>query len=158
MGPRQKKSLSDKDKQFIREMKTYLQMIGIPRDQWSKIIQEELQQQRRSKVMQGILNPQKEGSGIFGEIKAKIGKNINKFSARRMGVDDIAFDKLAEVFNNPFETTSKNEINFFNPFFSNLLSDNIEELGKGGSKFAMEHSEKKRMIVDLDLDDDLEEE
>ena len=57
---KKKSSLNQEDKILIGEMKEQLKMMGIPREEWSKIIQQELTFRKKYK---GLANPLKGGIG-----------------------------------------------------------------------------------------------
>lgn len=149
-----KSSLTEKDKQFIREMKEYLKMMGIPREEWSKIIQTELKNQKRFKSFKGLLGQDKEEKGIFGKVKNKIGKVVNKVAAKRMGMDADALEQMADMFGNPFDSMEGGgNLDMMNPFFPKVDFEDVDELGSDGATFVMDRPDKKRMIVEFDDED-----
>lgn len=148
-----KSNLSNQDKEFIREMKDYLKMMGVPRDQWSKIIQEELMQKKKFKGIQRLQRTGNNPSGVIGTLKGKIGKFVTKATAKRMGVDQNVLNQMTDVFKNPFEGMSGDEMDMLNPFLSDIDFEDVDGLGKDGGTFVMERLDKKRMIVDFDDED-----
>jgi len=133
---------SKEEKEFITKKKNDLKFMGVPRDQWSLYIQEELRIRQKSK---GI------GRSTFrNKIKDRFVKVIQKVVSKKIG----NFNDQLEEFEDLFKHGAQDEMDFMNKMFPNVKFDNINDLGKHGSTLKKVPQKRKR-VVDLDfLDDD----
>jgi hypothetical protein len=136
-----KHSFSKEEKDLIQKMKNDLKMMGVPRDQWSIYIQEELRARQKSK---GIRR-----SKFLNKIKEGFGKVVGKVASKKFG----DFDQELGEFEEFLKQGSQDEMDFMNKMFSNIKFDNINDLGKYGTTLKKQPQEKK-MVVDLDYLDD----
>ncbi len=136
-----KHSFSKEEKELIQKAKKELQSMGVPRDQWSFFIQQELSMSRKSK---GI------GSSKFmNRVNKRFGKVFQKVASKKLGNFQ---DQLGE-FEDLFNQGSQNDMGFMNQMFSDIKFDNINDLGKNGTTLK-KNTEKKKMVVNLDFLDD----
>ncbi len=137
-----KHSFSKEEKELIHKMKSELKLMGISRDQWSLLIQEELNKLQKSK---GLSN-----SKLVNKVKEGFGKVIGKVATKRFG----DFDNQLQEFEEMLKQGTQDEMNFMNTMFSDLNFNNINNLGKHGTTMK-KVPKKKKIIVDLDfLDND----
>ena len=137
-----KHTFSEEEKELIRNMKNDLQMMGVPRDQWSLFIREELRMRQKSKGYHGLK--------FMNKIKDRFDKVVQKAASKRFG----DFGGNVEGIEDFFKQSSQDEIDFMNKMFPDVKFDNIEDLGKHGTTLK-KIPRKKKMVVDLDfLDDD----
>ena len=143
MSKKKKKHIfSIEEKELIQKKKNELRSMGVPRDQWSFYIQQELSILKKSK---GIHR-----SKFMNKIQEGFGKVVQKVALRKLG----NFKDQMEEFEDIFNQGSQNEMDFMNKMFSDINFDNINDLGKGGSTFK-KLPQKKKIVVNLDfLDDD----
>lgn len=137
-----KHSFSTEEKEFIQKKKIELRSMGVPRDQWSFFIQQELSM---------LKNPKGIGRSKFmNKVSKGLGKVVQKVASRKLGNFQ---DQLGE-FEDLFKQGSQDEMSFMNNIFSDVRFDNIDDLGKNGISLK-KHPEKKKIVVNLDfLDDD----
>ncbi len=137
-----KHSFSKEEKEFIQKRKNELRSMGIPRDQWSLFIQQELSMLKKSK---GIRR-----SKFMNKINTGIGKVVQKVASKKLG----NFQDQLEEFEDLFKQGSQDAMGFPNAMFSDIKFDNINDLGKNGASLN-KLSQKKKIVVDLDfLDED----
>jgi len=137
-----KHSFSKEEKEFIQKMKNELRFTGVPRDQWSLYIQEELRIRQKSKG--------NHRSKFMNKIKEGFGKVVGKVVSKKLG----NFKDQLEEFEDLFKQGSQDEMDFMSKMFSDIKFDNINDLGKNGATLK-KHPQKKKIVVDLDfLDDD----
>ncbi|MGV9172039.1 MAG: hypothetical protein ACOC35_05685 [Promethearchaeia archaeon] len=165
---------SKKEKQFIQDMKQNLEMMGIPRDQWARLIQQELQNKRKSEKGTGPLNEKSKIGKFFSKIRHKIEKFFFNLFKKRMMPEELleAEEAFEEMFGeNPFDTMSGGQ----NPFealsgdqqFGSMSKQErelmdlmnpmgrmqqVDKLGNQGT-FVADRKDKKKKIVDLDFGD-----
>lgn len=136
-----KHSFSKEEKELIQKAKKELQSMGVPRDQWSFFIHQELSMSRKSK---GI------GSSKFmNRVSKRFGKVFQKVASKKLG----NFQDQLGGFEDLFNQGSQNEMGFMNQMFSDIKFDNINDLGKNGTTLK-KNPEKKKMVVNLDFLDD----
>jgi len=137
-----KHSFSKEEKEFIQKKKSELRSMGIPRDQWSFFIQQELSMLKNPK---GIRS-----SKFMNKVSKGLGKVVQKVASRKLG---NLQDQMGE-FEDLFKQGSQDEMGFMNNMFSDIKFDNVDDLGKNGTTLKKQ-SQKKKMVVNLDfLDDD----
>ena len=136
-----KHSFSKEEKALIQKMKNDLKLRGVPRDQWSLYIQEELRMRQKSK---GIVR-----SKFMNKIRDRFVKIVRKVASKKFG--DFG-DQLKE-FEDLLKQGSQDEMDFMNMMFPNVKFENIDDLGKHGTTLK-KVPPKKNMIVDLDFLDD----
>ena len=68
---------SKEEKELIQKMKSELKLMGVPRDQWSLLIQEELNKLQKSK---GLSH-----SKLVDKVKDGFGKVIGKVATKKFG-------------------------------------------------------------------------
>jgi hypothetical protein len=137
-----KHTFSIEEKELIQKKKIELRSMGIPRDQWSFYIQQELSMLKKSK---GIRR-----SKFMNKMTKGIGKVVQKVAFKKLGNFK---DQLGD-FEDLFKQGSQDEMDFMNKMFSDIKFDNINDLGKDGTTLK-KLSQKKKIVVDLDfLDDD----
>ena len=143
MSKKKKKHIfSIEEKEIIQKKKNELRSMGVPRDQWSFYIQQELSMGKKSK---GIRR-----SRFMNKINEGFGKVVQKVAFKKLG----NFKDQLEEFEDLFNQDSQNEMNFMSKMFSDISFDNINDLGKGGTTFK-KLPQKKKIVVDLDfLDED----
>ena len=136
-----KHSFSIEEKEFIQKKKNELRSMGVPRDQWSLLIQQELSLLKKSK---GIRR-----SKFMNKINKGFGKVVLKVASKKVGNFK---DHLGE-FEDLFKQGTQDEMGFMNQMFSDIKFDNVNDLGKNGTTFK-KHPQKKKMVVNLDFLDD----
>ncbi len=137
-----KHSFSTEEKEFIQKKKNELRSMGVPRDQWSFFIQQELSMLKKSK---GIRR-----SKFMNKINKGFGKVVQKVASKKFG----NFKDQLEEFEDLFNQGSQDEMGFMNKMFSDIKFDNINDLGKNGTTLK-NLPQKKKIVVNLDfLDDD----
>ena len=136
-----KHSFSIEEKEIIQKKKNELSAMGVPRDQWSLYIQQELSMLKKSK---GIRN-----SKFMNKVSGGLGKVVQKVASKKLGNFK---DQLGE-FEDLFKQGSQDEMDFMNNMFSDIKFENIDDLGKNGTTFK-NLPQKKKMVVDLDFLDD----
>ena len=137
-----KYAFSTEEKELIQKKKSELRSMGVPRDQWSLYIQQELSMGKKSK---GIRR-----SKFMNKINEGFGKVVQKVASKKLGNYN---DQLGE-FEDLFNQGSQDEMNFMNQMFSDIKFDNIDDLGKNGTTYK-KHPQKKKIVVNLDfLDED----
>ncbi|MFO8017533.1 MAG: hypothetical protein R6U96_02760 [Promethearchaeia archaeon] len=168
-----KYQFSKEEKEFIQDMKQNLEMMGIPRDQWAKHIQQELQNKRKSEKGKSPLSGKSKIGKFFSKIRQKIEKFFFNLFKKRMMPKELleAEETFEDMFGeNPFEAMSGE-----NPFEA-LSGDNqfgsmskqekelmdllnpmgrmqqVDKLGNQGT-FVADRKDKKKQIVDLEFED-----
>jgi len=137
-----KHSFSIEEKELIQKTKSELISMGVPRDQWSLYIQQELSMLKKSK---GIRH-----SKFMNKVSEGFGKVVQKVASKKLGNFK---DQLGE-FEDLFREGSQDEMDFMNKMFSDIKFENVDDLGKNGATFK-KHPQKKKMVVNLDfLDED----
>ncbi len=137
-----KHSFSLEEKELIQKRKNELRSMGIPRDQWSLFIQQELSMLKKSK---GIRR-----SKFMNKISKGVGNFVQKVASKKLGNFKDQFDEFEDL----FKQGSQDEMGFPNSMFSDIKFDNINDLGKNGASLK-NLSQKKKIVVDLDyLDED----
>ncbi|MFX1569091.1 MAG: hypothetical protein ACFFCV_12070 [Promethearchaeota archaeon] len=137
-----KHSFSKEQKELIRKMKDELRFMGVPRDQWSVYIQNELCRRQKSRGVRS--------SKFMNKIMDGFGKVVGKVTSKKLG----DFNTPLEEFENLFKQGSQDEVDFMNQMFSEVRFDNIDDLGKDGTTLKKVPPKKKR-VIDLNfLDDD----
>jgi len=137
-----KHSFSKEEKELIQKKKRELRSMGVPRDQWSFYIQQELSMLKKSK---GIRR-----SKFMNKINKGFSKVVQKVVSKKLG----NFKDQLEEFEDLFKQGSQDEMGFMNEMFSDIRFDNINDLGKNGTTLK-KVPQKKKIVVDLDfLDDD----
>lgn len=136
-----KHSFSIEEKEFIQKKKNELRSMGVPRDQWSLLIQQELSLLKKSK---GIRR-----SKFMNKINKGFGKVVLKVASKKVGNFK---DQLGE-FEDLFKQGTQDEMGFMNQMFSDIKFDNVNDLGKNGTTFK-KNPQKKKMVVNLDFLDD----
>lgn len=174
MRKRNKKHrFSKKEKEFIQDMKQNLAMMGIPRDQWAKIIQQELQNKRKTEKGKGPLSEKSKIGKFFSNIRKKIERFFFNLFKKRMMPKELldAEEAFEEMFGenpfdamsgqNPFDALSSGES--FGPMseeekeLMNLLNpmgkmQKVDKMGGQGT-FVADRKDKKKQIVELDFED-----
>jgi len=135
---------SIEEKELMQKKKNELRSMGVPRDQWSFYIQQELSILKKSK---GIRR-----SKFMKKINEGVGKVFQKVVSKKLG----NFKDQMEEFEDLFNQDSQNEMDFMNKMFSDINFDNINDLGKGGTTFK-KFPQKKKIVVNLDFLDDNDE-
>ncbi|MEE9377317.1 MAG: hypothetical protein V3V33_04695 [Candidatus Lokiarchaeia archaeon] len=137
-----KHSFSIEEKELIQKTKNELRSRGVPRDQWSAYLQQELSMLKKSK---GIRRPK-----FMNKINEGFGKVVQKFASRKLG----NYKDQLEEFEDLFKQGSQDEMDFMNKMFSDIKFDNFNDLGKNGTTLK-KLPQKKKIVVNLDfLDDD----
>ncbi len=137
-----KHSFSKEEKELIQKKKRELRSMGVPRDQWSFYIQQELSMLKKSK---GIRR-----SKFMNKINKGFSKVVQKVASKKLE----NFKDQLEEFEDLFKQGSQDEMGFMNEMFSDIRFDNINDLGKNGTTLK-KVPQKKKIVVDLDfLDDD----
>ncbi|MFW9971174.1 MAG: hypothetical protein ACFFDF_13355 [Candidatus Odinarchaeota archaeon] len=137
---KRKYSFSKKEKELIQKLRSELKMMGVPRDQWSAHIQQELSMRQKSK---GIGR-----SKFMNAIKGRFGKVVQKVASKRFGNYDDQMGKFEDF----FKQDSQDEMDFMNKMFSDIRFENINDLGKDGT--TLKKSPENKKVVDLDFLDD----
>ena len=137
-----KHSFSIEEKELIQKTKNELRSRGVPRDQWSAYLQQELSMLKKSK---GIRR-----SKFMNKINEGFGKVVQKVVSKKLGNYK---DQLGE-FEDLFKQGSQDDMDFMNKMFSDIKFNNFNDLGKNGTTLK-KLPQKKKIVVDLDfLDDD----
>src|SRR6056297_1803813 len=81
--------LSNEEKQIVKEMKSQLKMMGVPRDNWAKMIQDEISRQRKAsggkKKKRGKISSF--FHRIFTRIKKMFSNVFTRLMLKRQGID-----------------------------------------------------------------------
>ncbi|MHA1489537.1 MAG: hypothetical protein ACTSRI_07770 [Promethearchaeota archaeon] len=153
MGHLKKKKyvFNEEEKLLIRELKNHLSITGVPREEWSSFIQQELNLQKRTKRPLTSFKNKSNSFGFFRRFSKKIENIFQKILSKRFNFNNKAFEEMFKGENSDIFSDNMNLIDSF--IFD--LSDNkkIEDLGKHGT-FIKERPDKKRKIVHFDDDDD----
>lgn len=144
-------SLTNKEREIVRNMKHELEMMGVPRKEWAKYIQKEINFLRRSHEREG----KEKKSGIIHWVKKLWEKIVGWFfkqTAKRYTQNEELLEEFYKIMEEPYEPTEddKKLMEMFSP---NVEFKNVDKLGEGGASLN-EAEDKKRVLVDLD--DDLE--
>ncbi len=149
-----KRRFSEKELQIIKETRIQLSAMRVPRDQWSRYIQEELNSRKRGKLIGDLLNPYaKKDSGFTSTIKSKLGKVFKRFLSRRLAsqfdMPDDQIRKIMEMFSGSPEQMINDSMDPFGVFFPKLDKPNDDKLGKQGT-FVVNRPDKKEKIIEFD--------
>lgn len=146
MGKR-KSSLTDEDRKIIREMKEELSMMGVPREDWSYYIQQELVKRKKEKSK----GKKSWFSKIFDKIKSKISGFFQKLMMKRFNIDENYFNELMEGSMGGRGGFPSAQDEFMDSVYEDGLDDDeIEELGKKSTTLK---PNQKRMIISFDEED-----
>lgn len=151
-----KHGLTEEDKQIIRRMKSELSSIGIPREQWSAYIQQELQLRKGSHASRRFSKNNGELHGILGTFRGKINNLFQRFLKKRllkMGQNEESFEDMLDLFNSSRDGSPYDESNIMNSLFPSTNLKPPNNLDKHGT-FITERSDKKSMIINFDDDED----
>ncbi len=129
-----KHSFSIEEKELIQKTKSELRSMGVPQDQWSLYIQQELSMLKKSK---GIRH-----SKFMNKVSEGFGKVVQKVASKKLGNFK---DQLGE-FEDLFKEGSQDEMDF-------MKFENVDDLGKNGATFKKD-PQKKKMVVNLDFLDE----
>ena len=161
MSKKKKSSFSKEEKALIHDMKYQLSSMGVPREEWSKIIQQELTTQRKMKHSRNPLERTSKSTGFFGKIKNKIKGVFERFISKRMskklGLPDGMmenmedFEKFMESMGGDLPQGPGSPFNAM--MGGGLQFDEVDKMGKQGV-FVADRQDKKKMV--LDLEDDVE--
>lgn len=141
-------------KQAIKELKKILESSGVPREQWSQIIQCELNRSKTPKKCSPGLLKKAESNKISYRIKNKIENWFQKIiSGQFISKENVGnIDESFKAFQN--DLPSKNDA-LSDLLFSKNFSQNLENLGNH-STFVMDRPDKKRKLVKFDDNTDFE--
>ncbi|MBD3215142.1 MAG: hypothetical protein GF311_21225 [Candidatus Lokiarchaeota archaeon] len=145
-----KSSLSEKEREMIRDMKRELKRMNIPREEWAQYIQQELTYRRS---MERKTEKQK-SSGIFGRLKKLWQKIVGWFfkqTAKRYTQNEELIEEFYKMMEEPYQPTDE-EKKFMDMLNPNVEFQDVDKLGKGGATIS-EGKKKKRVVLDLDDDD-----
>jgi len=150
---RNKYKFSDEEKQLIQDLKRQLSAAGVPRNQWSYLIQRELEFRRQSRKTPGI--PKGKLGKVLKKPLEKVQGAFQKFATKRMAKE---FGDFSGMFGESSGELSEEESKLMDAMFSGIglgVPKVDEELiGKHGT-FVSERPDKKRKIVNLgDFDDE----
>lgn len=140
---------TEEEKKIIRELKKELSNTGIPREEWSHQIQQELLLRQKSAKKAKSEAEKSIFQKAIDKIKSKIESVFQKFLAKRMRMDQDAFK---ELFGDSFPEMGDSEMDLMNTMFSQVEVPKREQLSKYGT-FVAERSDKKRMIIKFDDED-----
>ncbi len=147
---RKKHTLSDEQKQKIKELKEIFSAKGIPRELWSSYIQQELMLQNRSKKVVTRIEKVTDSVGPFKRLKYKILGMFGRLASKRFTKVN---ESLGGMFDAPYGEPSEDEMETINAMFSDLPLKDVEKLVNRGT-FIVDRPDKKSRIVDLDEDEE----
>lgn len=136
------------ERKIIQELKQELSNTGIPREEWSHQIQQELLLRQKSAKKAKSEAEKSVFQKVVDKIKSKIESIFQKFMAKRMKMDQDAFK---ELFGDSFPEMGDSEMDLMNAMLSQVEVPKKEQLNKHGT-FVAERSDKKRMIIEFDDD------
>ncbi|MBD3194427.1 MAG: hypothetical protein GF317_05180 [Candidatus Lokiarchaeota archaeon] len=152
MGKRKKKSVfTPEEKELIRSLKNELKMMGVPREEWSRQIQQELTFRRSMRQDQQSGGSKSGFGGFLQKIWQKIVGWFFKLSTRNLQQDQEMMDEFYKMFEQA-QQPSEEEKKLMEMFSPNVQFDDVDALGKGGATVGKK-SDKKRMIVEFDDED-----
>lgn len=146
-------SLSEEEKQILTNMKHQLSMMGVPREEWSSIIQEEitLHRQTRSKSSKQKSRITK----FFEKIWQKIVKSFFKLTSKEYRENADEFDQMFEMMENTQREGNFSQKNNMMGMFNQLPDkERLESLGDEHGTFVTDRPDKKKIIVEFDDDID----
>ncbi len=148
MGKKKQKkhAFSEEEKQLIKELKTELSMMNVPREEWSSHVQQALKYQKRMNKEKSSSKRKTGFSRVFQVFREGIDNVSKKFLAKRFNLDKNALNGM-------FESPSEEEMKLMDSLSSGYKVKKAEELGGHGT-FIMDRPNKKKMIVSFDDDDD----
>ena len=159
MGKEKKYKFSKEEKEIIQELKNQLSYMGIPREEWSSIIQKELVRYKKAKSKSEKLKDQKGIPSFINKLKEKGQKFLFKLFSKRHLDDDLlrnqeSLDKLYDMFDDSMGNLSAEEMKLMNSLFPNIPEKKVDDLGNHGT-FIANRPDKKKMIVHFE-DEDME--
>ncbi|MHA1725897.1 MAG: hypothetical protein ACTSYC_11375 [Promethearchaeota archaeon] len=140
---------SEEERQIIRELRKKLPEMGIPREEWSHYIQQELILRKKEARKKKSEKAPSTFKRMMNKIRKRAESRFQSFLAKRMNVNETAFK---ELFGDEFSEFSEGEMDLMNAMFSQVNIPKEEELSKHGT-FVAERSDKKRMIVSFEDED-----
>ena len=146
-GKRKKKAFSEEERELIQILKQQLSATDVPRNQWSYLIQQELDLRRQSRKTPGI--PKGKLGKVLKKPLDKVQGAFQKFATKRMAK---GFGDFSGMFGESSGELREEEVELMDAMFPGMglggtRVDN-ESLGKHGT-FVSERPDKKRKIVDL---------
>ncbi|MBD3342098.1 MAG: hypothetical protein GF353_23560 [Candidatus Lokiarchaeota archaeon] len=150
-----KHRFSEEEKQLIKEMKSQLSMMDVPREEWSSIIQRELKhQQKLKKKTQKSSEPKSGISAVVDNIKKKIKNAIFKLFKKRLIPKELRgkegqLEDFLEMFDGNMEDLSRDDLNMMNAMMGGFQMKDVDDMSSHGT-FVAERPDKKRMIVSFD--------
>ncbi|TXT55487.1 MAG: hypothetical protein BAJALOKI2v1_670003 [Promethearchaeota archaeon] len=145
MGKR-KSNLTDEDRKIIRELKEELSMMGVPRDEWSYYIQQELVRRKKEKSK----GKKSWFSKVFDKIKSKISGFFQKLMMKRFNIDENYLNELMEGSMGGGGFPSAQDEFMDSVYKDGLDNEEIEELGKQSTTLK---PDQKRMVISFDDED-----
>ncbi len=143
---RKKHSLTDSERQKIKELKAVLSAQGVPRELWSSYIQQELSFQKASKKGLNVLKVKAESISPLRRLWQNILEFLKRIAFKRSGMDTKAFSSS-------FDHEHEDMLDFERSFLPEFPERNVEDLGKNGT-FILKRPDKKSEIVNLDDEDE----
>ncbi|MHA1803431.1 MAG: hypothetical protein ACTSU4_02725 [Promethearchaeota archaeon] len=149
MKKAKKYTFSDEERQIIRELKKKLPEMGIPREEWSYYIQQELILRKKEARKKNSDKKPSTFKKMINKIRKSAESRFQSFLAKRMNMDDAT---LKNMFGEGLPEFSEGEMDLMSAMFSQVDIPKEEQLSKHGT-FVVERSDKKRMIVDFEDED-----
>lgn len=146
-----KRAFSEEQKQKIKQLKNRLLAKGVPREEWSSIIQQELMLQGLMKKNSTAYKEKVEPLSPFKQIRQDFSGFLKRIVLKRFHIkNDVLMKKM---FEDTIEEFSDEEMELADSQLPNFKAKNIEKLKLHGT-FIADRPDKKRMIVDLDDEDE----
>ena len=141
---KKKHTFTTEEKELIHQMKAELQMMGVPKDQWSIMIQDALKAQQKLKKFTKKREKEAGLGGAIQRVRGKIEEKVQKVISKKYGMGG----SMDELFGDIGEETFKEGMEFMNNLLFGAPPD-IKNISDHGT-FLGERPDKKRMIVHFD--------
>ncbi len=161
--------LSNEEKQIVKEMKSQLKMMGVPRDNWAKMIQDEISRQR--KASGGKKKKRGKISSFFHRIFTRIKKMFStvftRLMLKRQGIDmdNKQLNEMADIMmgNKGIEdmdsdTMAEMMSSMMGPQMGGISQPNsksIQDIQRKGTVLS-DKQKKKKKIIDIEFEEDEE--